>query len=124
MYHFQAINPIGLSLSVDASQHYPIVLARESTVFRYNQSKKVGVNLSLLPAIPKLGSRLIAEVVYFNQITDVHFMLPVNGVVKKFGRGAFHHFGRLFLTTGCGAGCLFNLLAGINACLEVIHESR
>ena len=72
MYHFQAINPIGLSLSVHASQHYAIVIVWKGAIFRHNQPNKVSVNVCFRPKIPTLGSRLIAEAVYFNQVTDFH----------------------------------------------------
>ena len=39
----------------------------------------------------------------FYQITDFHFMLPVNGIVSKGVSGAFHHCGQLFLAARCGA---------------------
>jgi hypothetical protein len=72
MYHLQTVNLIGFSLSVDASQHDAVVIVGKGAIFRNNQPNKVSVNVCFRPEMAKLGSRLVAEAVYFNQITDLH----------------------------------------------------
>ena len=48
----------------------------------------------------------------------MHYLLPVHGVVRCVWAAVADSLGSPLLAPGCGAGCLFNLLAGVDACLD------